>query len=66
MRCSQYSHLLQQRQDRQPTVDWHRSEIELDNVNGRGYSLLGDLGTTPNVIYLKKVDKEAEEEEQHG
>ena len=27
--------------------------------NGRGYSLFEDLGTRPNVIYLKKVDKDA-------
>ena len=29
--------------------------------HGRGYRLLENLGTEPNVIYLKKVDKEAEE-----
>ena len=28
--------------------------------NGRGYSLFEDLGTRPNVVYLKKVDKDAE------
>ena len=28
---------------------------------GRGYTMFEDLGTRPNVIYLKKVDKEAEE-----
>ena len=28
---------------------------------GRGYRLLENLGTDPNVIYLKKVDKHAEE-----
>ena len=28
---------------------------------GRGYSLLEELGTEPNVLYLKKVDKEAKE-----
>ena len=28
---------------------------------GRGYKLLGELGTEPNVTYLKKVDKTAEE-----
>jgi molybdopterin-containing oxidoreductase family iron-sulfur binding subunit len=33
--------------------------------NGRGYHLLENLGTHPSVIYLKKVDAEAEEE-QHG
>ena len=27
---------------------------------GRGYKLLDDLGTQPNVIYLKKVDINAE------
>ena len=27
--------------------------------NGRGYSLFEDLGTRPNVVYLKKVDKDA-------
>ena len=29
---------------------------------GRGYKLLGDLGTEPNVIYLKKVDLHAKAE----
>ena len=29
--------------------------------HGRGYHLLEELGTEPNVIYLKKVDKEAKE-----
>ena len=29
--------------------------------DGRGYSLFEDLGTRPNVVYLKKVDKTAEE-----
>ena len=28
---------------------------------GRAYRLLGDLGTKPNVLYLKKVDKDAKE-----
>ena len=28
---------------------------------GRGYKLLGELGTQPSVTYLKKVDEEAEE-----
>ena len=30
--------------------------------NGRGYKLFENLGTGPNVIYLKKVDTEFEEE----
>ena len=30
--------------------------------HGRGYELLGELGTEPNVIYLKKVDPSAKEE----
>jgi hypothetical protein len=29
---------------------------------GRGYKLLEDLGTEPNVIYLKKVDIHAKAE----
>ena len=29
--------------------------------HGRGYSLFEDLGTDPNVLYLKKVDKDAKE-----
>ncbi len=29
--------------------------------NGRGYHLLEQLGTHPNVVYLKKVDKKAKE-----
>ena len=33
---------------------------------GRGYSLFEDLGTRPNVIYLKKVDKEAEGSNGHA
>ena len=32
---------------------------------GRGYGLFEDLGTRPNVIYLKKVDKAATESEAH-
>ena len=31
------------------------------NQDGRGYKLLEDLGTEPNVIYLKKVDINAKE-----
>ena len=31
------------------------------NDHGRGYLLLEELGTEPNVIYLKKVDKDAQE-----
>ena len=30
--------------------------------HGRGYKLLDELGTDPNVIYLKKVDHSAKEE----
>ena len=41
-------------------------EEELDSGSGRGYHLLESLGTHPNVIYLKKVDKEAKETEAHG
>jgi len=29
--------------------------------HGRGYSLLEEMGTEPNVLYLKKVEKEAKE-----
>ena len=29
--------------------------------HGRGYRLLEEIGTEPNVLYLKKVDKEAKE-----
>ena len=29
--------------------------------NGRGYHMLESLGTNPSVVYLKKVDKHAEE-----
>ena len=39
-------------------------EEELEN--GRGYHLLEQLGTNPNVIYLKKVDERASEEVLHG
>ena len=42
-------------------------KIEKEEHGGRGYRLLENLGTSPNVIYLKKVDKEAKElEEAHG
>ena len=34
--------------------------------NGRGYSLFEDLGTRPNVVYLKKVDKDAKGAAGHG
>ena len=34
--------------------------------NGRGYSLFEDLGTRPNVIYLKKVDKDAKGSNGHA
>ena len=34
--------------------------------DGRGYDLLGELGTEPNVTYLKKVDKEADKEVTHA
>ena len=27
---------------------------------GRGYALLEELGTHPNVIYLKKIEEDAE------
>ncbi len=33
---------------------------------GRGYKVLENLGTNPNVVYLKKVDKAAEEHNVHG
>ena len=36
------------------------SEKELGD-HGRGYHLLEELGTEPNVLYLKKVDKDAKE-----
>ena len=39
---------------------------EEEGEHGRGYRLLDELGTGPSVIYLKKVDKEAEGAEQHG
>lgn len=29
--------------------------------SGRGYKLLGELGTEPNVTYLKKIDKDSKE-----
>ena len=42
-------------------------KIEKEEHGGRGYKLLENLGTSPNVIYLKKVDKEAKElEGAHG
>lgn len=34
---------------------------EFDGEHGRGYKLLEELGTDPNVIYLKKVDSKAKE-----
>ena len=34
--------------------------------SGRGYSLFEDLGTRPNVVYLKKVDKDAEGSNGHA
>ena len=37
---------------------------ELDE--GRGYRVLEELGTNPSVIYLRKVDKEAEGAVHHG
>ena len=36
------------------------NEKELGD-HGRGYHLLEELGTEPNVLYLKKVDKDAKE-----
>jgi molybdopterin-containing oxidoreductase family iron-sulfur binding subunit len=33
---------------------------------GRGYHLLEHLGTNPSIVYLKRVDPEAEEVEAHG
>ena len=38
---------------------------EMDDHHGRGYKMLDELGTSPNVIYLKKVDKEAKESSTH-
>jgi molybdopterin-containing oxidoreductase family iron-sulfur binding subunit len=38
---------------------------EMD-VDGRAYTLLESLGTHPNVIYLKKVDKDAEPAATHA
>jgi len=47
--------------------DWNDPSSKISNLKekhfvdgGRGYKLLGDLGTQPNVIYLKKVDINAE------
>ena len=34
--------------------------------SGRGYHLLEELGTHPNVLYLKKIDKSVETSELHG
>ena len=36
------------------------NEKELGD-HGRGYHMLEELGTEPNVLYLKKVDKDAKE-----
>ena len=36
------------------------SQMRREAEGGRGYKLLANLGTAPNVVYLKKVDKEAE------
>ena len=38
---------------------------EMDDHHGRGYKMLDELGTSPNVIYLKKVDKEAKDSSTH-
>ncbi len=38
---------------------------ELEN-GGRGYFMLEGIGTSPSIVYLKKVDKEAEEAAEHG
>jgi len=47
--------------------DWNDPSSKISNLKekhfvdgGRGYKLLDDLGTQPNVIYLKKVDINAE------
>ena len=41
------------------------AERELQE-DGRGYHLLGELDTKPNVVYLKKVDKHALDVPDHG
>lgn len=48
-----------------------KAENELRKPNpvsegGRGYHLFDEFGTHPKVVYLKKVDKEAEEVGAHG
>ena len=36
-----------------------------DSHHGRGYKMMENLGTSPNVIYLKKIDKHAKETVAH-
>jgi molybdopterin-containing oxidoreductase family iron-sulfur binding subunit len=50
-----------------------RQYVEVDETtrkkklkDPRAYQLLANLGTEPNVIYLKKIDPQAREEEEHG
>ena len=42
-----------------PNTKVSKMKNEALSPGGRGYQLLNHLGTEPNVIYLKKVDKEA-------
>ena len=39
-----------------PDMDRNAKE-EYDKEGGRGYRLFENLGTSPNVIYLKKVEE---------
>ena len=42
------------------------SQVSRLKNDPRHYKLLENIGTEPNVIYLKKIDPEREEEEAHG
>ena len=53
--------------------DLNQSESRVSKIqkrelqeHGRGYHMLESLGTNPSVVYLKKIDKHAEEPVHHG
>jgi molybdopterin-containing oxidoreductase family iron-sulfur binding subunit len=43
-----------------------RSKVSQLRADRRAYLLLGELGTEPNVTYLKKVDRHAPEAAEHA
>jgi molybdopterin-containing oxidoreductase family iron-sulfur binding subunit len=42
------------------------SQVSRLKDDPRHYKLLENMGTDPNVIYLKKIDPQREEDETHG